>query len=85
MAKLVDALDLGSSAARHEGSSPPIRTLDEKGIAVAMPFLSHDMNKACLSTQATYSVSQAPIVRFCSSKLTPIRVTRLPEARKGVS
>ena len=27
MAKLVDALDLGSSAARHGGSSPSIRTL----------------------------------------------------------
>ena len=26
MAELVDALDLGSSAARHEGSSPPTRT-----------------------------------------------------------
>ncbi|MEY3647282.1 MAG: hypothetical protein RLZ13_164 [Bacteroidota bacterium] len=27
VAKLVDALDLGSSAARHGGSSPSIRTL----------------------------------------------------------
>ena len=36
MAKLADALDLGSSAARHVGSSPSIRTkkslaLDSKG------------------------------------------------------
>ena len=28
MAKLVDALDLGSSAARRAGSSPVIRTID---------------------------------------------------------
>ena len=27
MAKLADALDLGSSAARHGGSSPSIRTI----------------------------------------------------------
>ncbi|AAD07440.1 predicted coding region HP0365 [Helicobacter pylori 26695] len=27
MAKLVDALDLGSSAARHEGSIPFFRTI----------------------------------------------------------
>ena len=27
MAKLADALDLGSSAARHVGSSPSIRTI----------------------------------------------------------
>lgn len=28
VAKLVDALDLGSNAARHGGSSPSIRTFD---------------------------------------------------------
>lgn len=28
VAKLVDALDLGSSAARHGGSSPSIRTIN---------------------------------------------------------
>lgn len=29
MAELVDALDLGSSAARREGSSPFVRTLNK--------------------------------------------------------
>jgi hypothetical protein len=32
VAKLVDALDLGSSAARHGGSSPSIRTVIEPSI-----------------------------------------------------
>ena len=32
VAKLVDALDLGSSAARHGGSSPSIRTNTEPSI-----------------------------------------------------
>ncbi len=32
VAKLVDALDLGSSAARHGGSSPSIRTITEPSI-----------------------------------------------------
>ena len=32
VAKLVDALDLGSSAVRHGGSSPSIRTSKEPSI-----------------------------------------------------
>ena len=35
VAKLVDALDLGSSAARHGGSSPSIRTIL---IKIALPY-----------------------------------------------
>lgn len=34
VAKLVDALDLGSSAARHGGSSPSIRTNTEPSITL---------------------------------------------------
>jgi hypothetical protein len=37
VAKLVDALDLGSSAARHGGSSPSIRT-NRPSIAVPIAF-----------------------------------------------
>jgi hypothetical protein len=35
VAKLADALDLGSSAARHVGSTPIIRT---KGLSIESPF-----------------------------------------------
>ena len=34
VAKLVDALDLGSSAARHGGSSPSIRTKYEPSVTI---------------------------------------------------
>ena len=39
VAKLVDALDLGSSAARHGGSSPSIRTEEEPSFRDQNPIL----------------------------------------------
>jgi hypothetical protein len=51
VAKLVDALDLGSSAARHGGSSPSIRTLIRPSITVPIKlgsrlgfFCSNNLN-----------------------------------------
>ena len=49
MAKLADALDLGSSAARHGGSSPSIRTIK---FIISQELGLHTFHKKALKLEA---------------------------------